>query len=131
MFEDRKRLFVDLLGWDLSVQDARWEIDQFDDDDAVYLIALDQTGDHAGSLRLPPSNKPHILSEPFPDLRPDGVPTGPTPSEVTRLCLPVRHGATERLRLSNPLVEAMVATRPTTVLHRLPSLVETPLPHQP
>src|SRR3546814_7783037 len=62
MFEDRKRLFVDLLGWDLSVQDARWEIDQFDDDDAVYLIALDQTGDHAGSLRLLPSNKPHILS---------------------------------------------------------------------
>src|SRR3546814_8546264 len=49
MFEDRKRLFVDLLGWDLSVQDARWEIDQFDDDDAVYLIALDQNGDHARS----------------------------------------------------------------------------------
>src|SRR3546814_14818621 len=69
MFEDRKRLFVDLLGWDLSVQDARWEIDQFDDDDAVYLIALDQTGDHAGSLRLLPSKKPQILSELFPELR--------------------------------------------------------------
>src|SRR3546814_5878244 len=85
MFEDRKRLFVDLLGWDLSDQDARWEIDQFDDDDAVYLIALDQTGDHAGSLRLLPSNKPHILSELFPELCPAGVPTGPTTYEVTQI----------------------------------------------
>src|SRR3546814_17323406 len=99
MFEERKRLFVGLLGCDLSVQDARWEIDQFDDDDAVYLIALDQTGDHAGSLRLLPSNKPHILSELFPELCPAGVPTGPTTYEVTRLCLPVRHGAAERLRI--------------------------------
>src|SRR3546814_17641434 len=63
MFEDRKRLFVDLLGWALSVQDARWEIDQFDDDDAVYLIALDTTGEHAVSIRLLPSNKPPIHSD--------------------------------------------------------------------
>src|SRR3546814_17857712 len=61
MFEDRKRLFVDLLGWDLSVQDARWDFDQFDDADAVYLIALDHTGDHAALLSLLPSNNPHIV----------------------------------------------------------------------
>lgn len=108
MFEDRKRLFVDLLGWNLTVEQNRWEVDCFDGDDALYLIALDQTGGHAGSLRLLASERPHILSTLFADLCPDGVPTGPTIFEVTRLCLPVRHGATERLRIRNALITAMV-----------------------
>lgn len=31
MFEARKRLFIDLLYWDLEVVDERFEIDRFDD----------------------------------------------------------------------------------------------------
>ena len=34
MFEERKRVFVDLLGWDIPVLAGRYEIDQFDDDEA-------------------------------------------------------------------------------------------------
>lgn len=34
MFEERKRVFVDLLGWDVPVLARRYEIDQFDDDEA-------------------------------------------------------------------------------------------------
>src|SRR3546814_1687161 len=30
MFADRKRLFVDLFGWDVPVFDGQYEIDQFD-----------------------------------------------------------------------------------------------------
>ncbi|MFX9089579.1 acyl-homoserine-lactone synthase, partial [Acinetobacter baumannii] len=67
-----------------------------------------QTGDHIGSLRLLPSKQPHILSTLFSELCPAGVPTGPTTFEVTRLCLPVRHGAAERLRIRNTLITAMV-----------------------
>src|SRR3546814_13100041 len=72
-----------------------------------------------GSLRLLPSNKPHILSELFPELCPAGVPTGPTTYEVTRLCLPVRHGAAERLRIRNALITAMVDHALTNGITRL------------
>lgn len=108
MFEDRKRLFVDLLRWGLEVEGGRWEIDRFDDDQATYIIACNQAGDHAGSIRLLPTEKPHILSALFPDLCAEGVPVGPDVQEVTRLCLPLRHGANERLRIRNALISAMV-----------------------
>lgn len=124
MFEDRKRLFVDLLGWDLALHEDRWEIDDFDGDDATYVVALDQTGEHAGSLRLLPSEQPHILSSLFPDLCPAGVPVGPTTFEVTRLCLPVRHGAVERLRLRNALITAMVDHAIENGITRLTGVVE-------
>jgi acyl-homoserine lactone synthase len=124
MFEDRKRLFIDLLRWDLRVEQNQREIDQFDGDDAVYLIALDQTGDHIGSLRLLPSEQPHILSTLFADLCPDGVPIGPTIFEVTRLCLPVRHGAAERLRVRNALISAMVDHALEVGIIRLTGVVE-------
>ncbi|GLJ00718.1 hypothetical protein Sbs19_45390 [Sphingobium sp. BS19] len=39
MFEERKRVFVDLLGWDVPVLARRYEIDQFDDDEAVYIVS--------------------------------------------------------------------------------------------
>src|SRR3546814_6217820 len=76
-----------------------------------------------GSLRLLPSNKPHILSELFPELCPAGVPTGPTTYEVTRLCLPVRHGAAERLRIRNALITAMVDHRSEEHTSELQSLM--------
>src|SRR3546814_6400914 len=80
-----------------------------------------------GSLRLLPSNKPHILSELFPELCPAGVPTGPTTYEVTRLCLPVRHGAAERLRIRNALITAMVDHALTNGITRLTGVVEAAL----
>jgi N-acyl-L-homoserine lactone synthetase len=124
MFADRKRLFVDLLGWDLTVEQDRWEVDAFDREDSIYLIVLDQTGDHIGSLRLLPSERPHILSKLLPALCPDGVPTGSTIYEVTRLCLPVRHGAAERLRIRNALITAMVDHALDAGIARLTGVVE-------
>lgn len=52
MFADRKRLFVDLFGWDVPVVDEQYEIDQFDDADTIYLVASDDDGEHAASIRL-------------------------------------------------------------------------------
>lgn len=52
MFADRKRLFVDLFGWDVPVVDGNYEIDQFDNVHTVYLIASDENGGHAASIRL-------------------------------------------------------------------------------
>lgn len=107
MFADRKRLFVDLLGWAVPVVDDRYEIDQFDRDSATYLIATDHHGDHAGSLRLLPTVGPHILGDLFAFLCDDGVPRGGTIVEITRLCLPTRLSAGGRLSVRNRLISAM------------------------
>ena len=108
MFVDRKRLFVDLFGWDVPVVDGRFEMDQFDNAHTVYLIAADEDGDHAASIRLYPTTEPHMLGTLFAHLCPLGVPADQTTWESTRLCLPQRHGAERRRALRNLLFAAMV-----------------------
>ncbi|WP_107393716.1 acyl-homoserine-lactone synthase [Sphingomonas fennica] len=49
MFADRKRLFVDLFGWDVPVVDGQYEMDEFDTAGAVYLVIADAGGGHAAS----------------------------------------------------------------------------------
>lgn len=108
MFEDRKRLFIDLLQWDVPVVSGRFEQDRFDGGNATYLIALDSDGGHGGSMRLLPSIKPHILNELFRQLCDGDLPLGTNIFEITRLCLPVRHGSDGRLAVRNRLISAMV-----------------------
>ena len=111
MFADRKRLFVDLFGWDVPVVDGQYEINQFDNAHTVYLIAADDDGSHAASIRLFPSTQPHMLGTLFPHLCPLGVPVDDGTWESTRLCLPQRHGAERRRELRNALFAAMVFTQ--------------------
>ena len=86
MFADRKRVFVDRMKWGIPVTEDGLEIDQFDDDNAVYLIVHDGDGTHLGSTRLLPSTGPHILKDLFPNLCDGGeVPTGEHIWEMTRL----------------------------------------------
>ena len=106
MFADRKRLFVDLFGWGVPVVDDLYEIDQFATADAVYIV-ISESGEHAASLRLLPTDRPHMLDTLFPNLCPVGVPSGKTIWESTRLCLPQRHGAAGRKDLRNRLISAM------------------------
>jgi N-acyl-L-homoserine lactone synthetase len=108
MFADRKRLFVDCLGWDVPVVDRQCEIDQFDTVGTAYIISANENGEHEASIRLIPSTRPHMLAELFPHFCPGGVPVGPTIWESTRLCLPQRHGAERRRQLRNILISAMV-----------------------
>src|SRR3546814_5073717 len=61
MFAARKSVFVDLLKWDVPVLEGRYEIDQFDDEYARYLILADRGDGHLGSARLLPTMRPHIL----------------------------------------------------------------------
>jgi N-acyl-L-homoserine lactone synthetase len=108
MHADRKRVFVDLLGWDLP-HDERGEYDRFDDDFAEYLIVQDRaSGEHLASLRLLRTDRPHLLGEVFPHLCERGVPRGPRIREVTRLCLSPRRPAGARLQARNLLIRAMV-----------------------
>lgn len=118
MFEDRKRLFVDLLGWQVPVVAGDYEIDRFDDNRAIYLVDSDESDPHLGSMRLLPTEHPHILDTLFPGLCDGFVPRGPAIYEITRLCLPTRLGATRRLEVRNRLISAMVD-------HALASGIET------
>ena len=108
MFEDRKRLFIDLLDWDLTAVDDRLEIDRFDDAYATYIIAADRGGRHLASIRLLPSTRPHLLGTLFERLCTHGVPVGPDIFEITRLCLPPSLSRPERMLLRNALIRAMV-----------------------
>lgn len=108
MFEARKRVFVDLLGWDLPVFYGRYEMDQFDDDRAVYLIVGDSKGEHLASTRLLETERPHLLDTLFAPLCPGGVPTGPGTREITRFCLSPAITASGRLSARNALVSALV-----------------------
>jgi acyl homoserine lactone synthase/acyl-homoserine lactone synthase len=108
MFHARKRVFIDLLRWDLPVLADRYELDQFDNADADYLILLDESGEHRASTRLLRTDRPHILSDLFPMLCPAPIPAGPTTREITRFCLDPRLATPDRLRARNELVTALV-----------------------
>ena len=107
MFEDRKSVFVDLLKWDLPVLEGRFELDQFDDAAATYLIIADEAGDHLGSARLLPTDRPHILASLFPYLCASPPPSGAQVFEITRFCLSRRQKSAARLRTRNELVSAL------------------------
>ena len=61
MFAARKSVFVDLLKWQIPVLDGRFEVDQFDDEHARYIILSEPDGTHLASTRLLPTQRPHIL----------------------------------------------------------------------
>jgi N-acyl-L-homoserine lactone synthetase len=108
MFEDRKRVFVDIMRWDIPVAVGKFEIDQFDDDKAIYLVISNSAGGHMGSLRLLSTDHPHMLGNLFPYLCENGVPSDSNTMEITRLCLSPRLPASERLRIRNRLISVMV-----------------------
>lgn len=108
MFAARKRVFVDLLKWDVPVIDGRFEMDQFDDEYASYLLFADADGTHIASARILPTTRPHILGSLFPQLCTNGVPTGPAIREVTRFCIDPALDRSERREARDHLVHALV-----------------------
>lgn len=109
MFEDRKSVFVDLLNWDLPVLDGRFEVDEFDDEHATYVIVADDKGDHLGSARLLPTARRHILGSLFSELCAGSPPQGPGISEITRFCLSRRQTSHSRRQTRNRLITALVS----------------------
>lgn len=107
MFEARKRVFVDLLKWDVPVLDGRFELDQFDDEHAIYLVLHGEAGEHLASARLLPTIRPHLLDTLFPDLCASDPPRGPAVLEITRFCLDRRVPGRRRLAVRNRLVSAL------------------------
>lgn len=107
MFEARKRVFVDLLKWNVPVLEGRFELDRFDDEHAIYLVVQDEAGKHLASARLLETVRPHLLDTLFPDLCAAPPPRGPRVREITRFCLDRRLPASERRAARNRLVSAL------------------------
>jgi N-acyl-L-homoserine lactone synthetase len=108
MFEARKHVFVDLLGWDLPVLDERYEIDQFDNGHARYLIIADDERRHLASARLLPTIRPHILDSLFHTLCEEAPPRGEAIFEITRFCLDRHLTAARRRQVRDALITALV-----------------------
>lgn len=123
MFADRKAQFVDFYEWDVPVIEGRYEMDQFDTAEAIYIAAVDGGGAHEASMRMLPSTGAHLLGTLFPHLCPRGVPVGEAVWESTRLCLPNRHGAARRLELRNALISAMVDFALTRGIKRITGVI--------
>lgn len=71
MFRHRKSVFCDQKKWDVKIVDGEFEIDEFDRDDTVYLMAFGEDERLVGSVRLLTTLNDHMLSGPFKPMFPD------------------------------------------------------------
>lgn len=108
MFSARKRVFVDLLKWDVPVLADAYELDQFDTPEATYLVLSDEQSEHRASTRLLRTDGPHILGDLFPMLCREPVPARPDYREITRFCIEPTLPRGERRRARNELISALV-----------------------
>jgi acyl homoserine lactone synthase len=67
MYQLRYKVFFERLGWKVSVTDRR-EIDEYDDEDSVYVLTTNPSGAVIGGWRLRPTLRQYMLSTVFPEL---------------------------------------------------------------
>jgi len=96
MLTDRANQFSVRLNWDVSVNDAGFETDEYDRLNPLYVIFETSPGVHGGSMRFLPTAGRVMVNEHFLHLT-DGVKiTSPLIWECTRFCIsPVIEGATK------------------------------------
>ena len=110
MHHDRKRVFIDRLGWRLPTLGSWLEVDEFDNEYTVYLIACSADDDrHLASVRLLPTTRPHMLSTMFAGLCEGGPVVGEDVWEISRFTVaPLGLAGSEVLRLCQYLAVAHV-----------------------
>lgn len=86
MFRDRAVQFKDRLGWDVQVDAAGWERDEYDDENPLYVIWETASGAHGGSMRYLPTTGPTMVQDHFSHLTDTQI-TSPLIWECTRFCL--------------------------------------------
>jgi acyl-homoserine lactone synthase len=117
MFRIRHEIYVEQRGWIGLRRPNRREIDQFDNEDATYLLRLDAGRHVRGAVRLIPTERPHLFADVFSHLVDEGdVPRHPDACEMTRFfAWPDDEQGLTRKRLGNEmfcgLVEYLVSRR--------------------
>jgi acyl homoserine lactone synthase len=83
----RKSVFHERLKWDVPVS-GDWEIDDFDNEDPLYVLVVDAEGAVQGSLRLLPTTGPNMLRDVFSAITQDsGQVENPFVWESSRFCI--------------------------------------------
>ena len=124
MFAARKRVFVDLLKWDLPVLAGRFEVDHRDGPDATYLIVAGPEGEHRASARLLPIRSAGASRAE--ECLPDGVAGAPGIAEVTHFCVSPDIGGNERRRARDQLLHGLVDHALARSIHCLVGVAEEP-----
>lgn len=126
MHIDRKRIFVDWLGWEIP-HVGGLEIDEFDDESAEYLILEDAKEGHLGSVRLLRTDGAHLLGNVFPHLCEGAVPTGGDVREITRLCISPDCRPDDRRPAMRALMSALVEYGLMTGVRTYTAITDTAL----
>lgn len=82
-YRKRHDVFVEERGWSKLRKPDHREIDEYDNADAVYLLAIDGAK-LVGGQRLYPTTRPHMISDHFAFLVERALPSGTATSEWTR-----------------------------------------------
>lgn len=83
-FRIRHDIYVKQRKWMAIARPIDIEIDAYDTEHAIYLLALDDSTRIVGGSRLVPTLKPHLLSEVFPVLARGALPRAADIFEWTR-----------------------------------------------
>ena len=87
MFRDRAKQFKMRLGWDVRVNAAGHERDEYDDENPLYVIWQQADGSHGGSMRFLPTVGPCMVNDHFSHLTGGVRIESPLIWECTRFCL--------------------------------------------
>jgi len=97
----RHRVFKERLRWDVRSKNGM-ERDEYDDLDAIYLLAYDDTETLRGTWRLLPTTGPYMLRDVFSDLMEDqAMPSARTVWEVSRFAAEPDDSVSEELGLAS------------------------------
>lgn len=66
MYRLRAKIFKDRMGWDVHVDMNGLEIDDFDTDDAIYLLHVNDQGHVTGNWRIIPTNHLTMIEKVWP-----------------------------------------------------------------
>lgn len=85
MFRIRHDIYVTRRGWRALAKPDGRDIDQFDTDETVYLLGINDAGEVTAGLRLNPTVGPHLIKEIFPHaVTKREIPISPDIYEFTR-----------------------------------------------
>src|ERR1700723_53327 len=111
MYQQRRRVFVEGLGWPLPLAGAM-EFDQYDADDVIYLLVKDDPDARLrASVRLLRTDRPHPLLDLFRGLCDTAGPQGPGGWELARFgTMPAPPSRRDRLALVWEIICAPLET---------------------
>ncbi len=87
MFRDRARQFAERLKWEVKVNEAGEERDEYDALNPLYVIWQRPDGSHGGSMRFLPTTGPTMVNDHFSHLTQGVRIESPLIWECTRFCL--------------------------------------------